>query len=56
MYTDTSILTTTFVESNLEIVIIKIDFVSYYKILVFFLKAGHVCVHVNTSLVYVILH
>ena len=43
VYTDTSILTTTFVESKLDIVMIKFDFVSYYHLhqMVLFPIAGH---------------
>ena len=42
-YTDTSIPTTTFVESKLDTVMIKIDFVSYYHLpqIVPFPIAGH---------------
>ena len=57
LYTDKSILTTTFVESKLDIVKIKFDFVSYYHLpqMVPFLIAGHIyyvyaCRQASTSI------
>ena len=46
-YTLIQIYTTTFVESKVDIVVIKIDFVSYYRLHHLFLIEGHIRMVVN---------